>query len=212
MDDAQATGQRILRAVTIAGFALAGALLAAVVSWQVVVRIAEQRLGGYATMLLERAQELDNESRQTLDTFNRQPQVRCTDHEFEQMREAVYRTRYVKDIGRVENGQLRCTASLFRLPVPAPVEPPHLVTRDGLQLSTMELQLLASGSSAPVLSMGDTRVILDPLAFRLRPAPEIGFTVGYVGGADRFLPLYGAAMPLVRPRCAQGSRSIATAC
>ncbi len=196
MDDAQAKGQRILRTATIAGFALAGALLAAYVSWQVVIHIAEQRLGGYATMLLERARELADESRQTLDTFNRQPQARCTDREFEQMREAVYRTYFVKDIGRVENGQLRCTASLFRLPVPIAVERPQLVTRDGLQVATMELQLLASGSRAPVLALGDTRVVLDPLAFRLRPAPDIGFTMGYVDDGDRFLPLYGAATPL----------------
>ncbi|MET0329688.1 MAG: EAL domain-containing protein [Luteimonas sp.] len=178
---------------TIAGFALVGALLAAAVSWQVVVHIAEQRLGGYASMLLERAQELDDEARQTLDTFNRQPQARCTDPELEQMREAVYRTYFVKDIGRVEDGQLRCTGSLFRVPVPPTLAPAQLVTADGLGVSTMELQLLASGSRAPVLALGDTRVILDPLAFRMRPAPDIGFTMGYVDGAGGFLPLYGAA-------------------
>lgn len=181
---------------TIAGCALAGALLAALVSWKVVVHIAEEHLGSHATMLLERAIELDAESRLVIDTFNRQPQARCSDREFAQMREAVYRTYYVKDIGRVEDGQLRCTASLFRLRVPAAVEPPQLVTRDGLQVTTMELQLLASGSRAPVLAMGDTRVILDPLAFRLRPAADIGFTVGYADGERRYLPVYGASMPL----------------
>lgn len=40
---------------TIAGCALAGALLAALVSWKVVVHIAEEHLGSHATMLLERA-------------------------------------------------------------------------------------------------------------------------------------------------------------
>lgn len=196
VDDGQATGRRILRAATIAGFALVGALIAAAVSWQVVIHIAEQRLGGYASMLLERAQALDDEARQTLDTFNRQPLARCTQSELEQMREAVYRTYFVKDIGRVENGQLRCTASLFRVPVSPTLDAPQLITADGLGVSTMELQLLASGSRAPVLAQGDTRVILDPWAFRLRPSPDIGFAMGYVDADGGFQPLYGATMPI----------------
>lgn len=192
MDDAQATGQRILRTATIAGFALVGALLAAFVSWQAVLHIAEQRLGGHATLLLERASELDDEARQILDTFNQQPQARCSAAEFEQMREMVYRTYFLKDIGRTENGRLRCTASLYKLAVPSGVAAAQLVTADGLHVTTMELQLLASGSRAPVLAEGDTRVVLDPQAFRMRPAPDVGFSMGYVDGGTRYLPLYGA--------------------
>ena len=45
--------------------------VAAALSWQAVLHISEQRLGAYASMLYDRATELDAEVRTTLDSFNR---------------------------------------------------------------------------------------------------------------------------------------------
>ncbi|WP_158238329.1 MULTISPECIES: EAL domain-containing protein [Luteimonas] len=189
--------RRVLDAAVLGGFALATALVAAASSWQAVLHISEQRLGAYASMLYDRATELDAEVRTTLDTFNRQPARLCTTREAEQLRERVYRAYFVKDIGRVRGGRMFCTASLLDLAPPVAVPPAQLTTVEGWDVASMELQLLASGSRAPVIGFGQTRVILDPLAFHLLPSTDMGFVVGYLDAdATRLLPLYGNATRL----------------
>ncbi|MHC9084645.1 EAL domain-containing protein [Luteimonas sp. RIT-PG2_3] len=188
---------QLLRALLVSGCAMAGGLLGAVLCWQAVTSLAEQRLGAYSGLLLDRALDLDREVLLTIARFNGQPGQMCSDAEFEQLRETVYRTYYIKDIGRVRNGDLVCSASLFRVSTPRHVGVPDLRTADGRDLSLSQLQLLAHGSRAPTMGRGDTRVVLDPAAFRILPFPDAQVMVGYLGeGSGGYLSLYGTPMRL----------------
>lgn len=198
---------QLLRPLLVCGCAIAGALLGALLCWQVVTHLVGKRLDAHSTELLQRALDLDHEILETLDRFNRQPGPLCGDGAFKKMRVAVYQTRYIKDIGRVRDGALQCSASLFQVDPPLRVPPVDLRTADGRDMSVSELKLLAQGSRAPLVGSGSTRLVLDPAAFGVLPFPDAQVMAGYLGkGHGGYLPLYGTPMSLTPADLRRGQR------
>lgn len=196
-----------MQPLLVCGCAVAGALLGALLCWQVVTHLVGNRLNAHSAEMLRRALDLDQEILETLARFNRQTGQLCGDSEFEQMRAAVYRTRYIKDIGRARDGLLLCSASLFLVNPPLRVPPADLRTADGRDMSVSQLKLLAQGSRAPLVGSGATRLVLDPAAFGVLPFPDARVMAGYLGnGNGGYLALYGTQMPLTPSDLRRGRR------
>lgn len=170
-----------------------GAGLGGWVGWSIVLNVARQQLGADAAQLMSASQRLEEEVTQTLATFNRSPRTFCNNLELDRMRELVYRTRYIKDIGRVRDARLHCTAGMWRIDDPPPMPKADLVTAGNEQIVASTPLMVASTVHAPVVTAGETNVVLDTDAF---PALDIGgmrYMVGYSDG-NRLLRLYGDAL------------------
>lgn len=213
-----------VQGLLVAACVVALALLAAWGSWRLVVSLAGDRLAAQSTDLLSQAEAMDAEATRTLQEFDAQPARFCTPGELAALRYAVYATFYVKDILRLR-GDRACTASAQALTAAAPPLDPatSLLLADGRRVaSSMPLPLIGASAHAPVIAGRETRVALDPAAFR---AARLGHAVAYHAG-DRLLHLYGDAMPLepadwqggvrerdgllLAPLCGRGAVCVAT--
>lgn len=193
-----ATGRpgRLLQIVIVFGSTVAVALLAAFAAWLLLVAIAQDRIASVGHAVLNQLAAVDVEARQTLDLFNRQPSAFCSAGELEQLREQVFLTRFIKDIGRVRGGALHCSATLQMLPSPAVIAPADLVSRQGLAVHAAEPLLVARHSRAPILGEGEANVVLDPDALAHDVLVGVDFVAGYLGADGRFLRLFGKPLVL----------------
>ncbi len=193
-----ATGRpgRLLQITIVFGSTVAVALLAAFASWLLLVAITQDRIASVGHAVLNQLAALDLEARQTLDLFNRQPTTFCSAAELEQLREQVFLTRFIKDIGRVRGGALHCSATMQTLPSPAVIAPPDLLSRQGLAVHAAEPLLVARHSRAPILGQGETNVVLDPDALAHDVLVGVDFAAGYLGANGRFLRLFGKPLSL----------------
>lgn len=180
-----------------------GAGLGAWIGWSVVLSVARQQLAADAARLMSASQRLEDEVTQTLATFNRTPRTFCSNLELDRMRELVYRTRYIKDIGRVRDGRLHCTAGMWRIDEPPSIPKPDLVTADGEQVVASTPLLVASTVHAPLVTLHEANVVLDTDAFPASDAGGMRYMVGYSDGA-RLLRLYGDALEPERTRALSG--------
>ena len=183
-------------AALFAGFVLAGAALCAFVTWLLVLDLSRDRLSTVARGVLSHFAAMDREARLSIDTFNRQPDAFCSDAELEKLREEVFRTRYVKDVGRLRAGRFVCSGALQRLAPPREVAKPDIETADGLSVYASEPLLLARNSRAPILQAGETNAVLDPDGLADEVLLGADYVAGYIGKDGRFMRLYGRSVPL----------------
>lgn len=187
---------RLPQIVIVFGSTVAVSLLAAFAAWLLLVAVSQDRIASVGHAVLNQLAALDLEARQTLDLFNRQPAAFCSAAELEQMRERVFLTRFIKDIGRVRGGALHCSAALQTLPSPAIIAPPDLVSRQGLSVHAAEALLVVRHSRAPILGEGEANVVLDPDALSHDVLVGIDFVAGYLGADGRFVRLFGKPLAL----------------
>ncbi|MDP2802882.1 MAG: EAL domain-containing protein [Phreatobacter sp.] len=187
---------RLQQIVIVFGSTVAASLLAAFAAWLLLVAISQDRIASVGHAVLNQLAALDLEARQTLDLFNRQPAAFCSAAELEQLRERVFLTRFIKDIGRVRGGALHCSAALQTLPSPAIIAPPDLVSRQGLSVHAAEALLVVRHSRAPILGEGEANVVLDPDALAHDVLVGVDFVAGYLGADGRFVRLFGKPLAL----------------
>ena len=178
------------------GLMLACASVCAFATWSIVLDLSQQRLSSVARGVLSHFAAMDREARRSLDTFNRQPDAFCSDAELEKLREEVFRTRYVKDVGRLRGDKLVCSGVLQRLATPRDIVRPDLETPGGLSVYASEPLLLARNSRAPILQAGEANAVLDPDALADEVLLGADYVAGYVGKDGRFLRLFGRSVPL----------------
>ncbi len=186
--------QRVLGLAVAAVLSAACAAAAVLAAWMTIQVLAQDRLGSVAGLILTRFEALDREVQSTLDTFNRQPERFCSAEELDHLREAVYRTRYIKDVGRLKERRLVCTGSLQMIAAPPLVPVPQARTKDGLGVSPAEPVLVARESRAPILERGATNVVLDPATFIDEPLIGMDYSAGYLSETGRYVRLYGRAI------------------
>ena len=185
-----------LRALFVGVCAIAIAVLAAHASWRLIVAMAGERLAAASLALLAQAEDLDNEAARTLRHFDSQPAKFCSSGELAELRHWVYATHYVKDIARMR-GTSACAASVqAAVPAFGALDPARsIMIDDARRVSPSEaMPLLSTSAQAPVIAGHETRIALDPAAFR---AARSGHAVAYLSrDGTRLALLYGEAMPL----------------
>ncbi|SEK77771.1 sensor c-di-GMP phosphodiesterase, contains CSS-motif sensor and EAL domain [Pseudoxanthomonas sp. GM95] len=214
--------QRLLACLLVALASCIGLILGGLIGWSIVLGVAKQQLSADTARLLGASEVLEQESKEVLTTFDASPATFCTDDELDRMRELVFRTRYIKDIGRLRDGRLQCSAALWRIAQPPPVPAPDMVTSDGVGVIASTPLLLAKSVQAPLVSTAQTNVVLDREAFPSDAAGGMRYMVAASDGR-RLLRIYGdplqadatrvlAGQPfhqdgsLIVPRCSASTR------
>lgn len=126
----------------------------------------------YSNQLLAHAVNVINSAKGALNIANASPYPFCSDAEIGLLRNVLFETRNVKDIGRIRDGAVACSTILgvpnrrVGMPRAAPLE-----LADGIKLYP-DAPLTVSSSRATILTRGNADAVIDPRAFdTLQQAP-----------------------------------------
>ncbi|MBZ9654593.1 EAL domain-containing protein [Phyllobacterium lublinensis] len=132
----------------------------------------------FSDELLDRAVEVFAEADRMLAVANSSPYPFCSDKEIMFLRDTLFSTKYLKDMGRVKDGSFHCSAVFGNSKEPMPLIRHDLATPDG-KLIYATARLAISKSTAPIIGIGNANVVLDPAAFETLKHPAYTFGVMY---------------------------------
>ncbi|WP_160113651.1 EAL domain-containing protein [Phyllobacterium salinisoli] len=138
-----------------------------------------EALASYSDQLLGHATAVIEETNKALDDTNAAPPPYCTPAEIEFLRNMLFGSRNLKDIGRVKDGALLCS-TLLGVPsghVPMP-SVPYVELPDGTQIFP-DTPLAVSNSTATIIGRGNADVVIDPRALDTWKDPPYHFAVYY---------------------------------
>ena len=161
--------------VTLAITLLAGAMgawLGYLTARAVALSLAEIRLERYATRLMEDGEAASSELRTVLAALSASPYKFCSAQEISYFRALIFESEYTKDVGRMRNGRIACSASLGIPRIPAMVPDPVFHQPDGSKVYVNLAPYQERPESVVALQMNESYVVFTPLTrMHLEPAP-----------------------------------------
>jgi sensor c-di-GMP phosphodiesterase-like protein len=152
-----------------------GGLLAFVTAHSLILAAAQGRLANYATALLQQDEHLSVEINTVLEGANNSTAPFCSDDDLTQLRRLLFRSHFLKDVGR-ERGQLFfCSAIVGRLGVPVQTGKPDIVTGGGRLVYEDVPLSAADGFRGKIVAFQNADVVLSPDVFSSLYRPEMFF-------------------------------------
>jgi len=154
-------------------------------------------LGAYAAQLLEQDERLSTNMDATLRAANASPYPACSEQDIALLRNLLFHSAYVKDVGRIRDGSLLCSA------IEGPGSPrwlgtPDLITDNGYKIFYDSPLNIAQGSRAEIVWSGQTDVILSPDIFAGFDRPPMLFSNTIVDHSGREVLRTNSTSPLHR--------------
>ena len=189
-----------LRALLVAILVIAGAELGRWAGRRAAIESDRGHMLAFANQLLKRAENVFAEADDVLAQANRSTLAFCSRQEVAFLRDILFTSKYLKDIGRVSNGRFHCSAVFGPPQTPAPLASPDQTTADGKLVYAL-VPLAISKSSAPIIGQQNANVVLDPTAFDSFADPAYLFGILLDTGSGRnpvgmFGPLYHGIQPV----------------
>lgn len=144
----------------------ASALLALFIGQGILARLEQTQLQHYSQDVLEQGTAVARESRETIDrvlTLNNTP---CSSADLKELRLLSFYSVYLRDIGRIKNNYLICSAGWGILNPPIYLLPPNLTTDEGVQLWTAMKDVVDPRITADMASLNDVVTVTAAAAFR----------------------------------------------
>ncbi|MDE1154171.1 MAG: EAL domain-containing protein [Acidobacteriaceae bacterium] len=156
----------VLCVVCILAAAFVGSFVASFVASSVAMHTEKDALVAYSNRLLIEDERIASNITDALNEVNASTFPRCSAQELGMMRRLLFRSPFLKDVGRLQNGMLYCSAVGGNLPAPLPSPKPDLVTSGGRRVYYNVPLGSVQGVRAQVVSFRDANVAVDPDAFR----------------------------------------------
>ncbi|CAN7271361.1 EAL domain-containing protein [Phyllobacterium sp. LjRoot231] len=166
------------RAILIAALIAAGTLCGMWISRLVVISSDRGQMRIFSERLLDRAVDVFTEADMMLTVINTSPYPFCSDKEITYLRDVLFGTRYLKDMGRVRDGFFHCSAVFGNGKKPMPLVAHNLETPGG-KLVYANSRLAISNSTAPIIGIGNANVVLDPASFETLKNSAYAYSVMY---------------------------------
>ena len=152
-------------AVTL-GMAVLGAIFALILSQIALVQIADLRLKEYTDGLLAHAVEVAQASRDVLTAVNASEQPMCSHTDLNELRHLSFQSEHLRDVGRIQDGAIICTALWDKLTEPAILPPPQRVQHENDMLWADVPNIGELRLNVDMAGRGSAIVFTSPLAFR----------------------------------------------
>ncbi|MCX8280015.1 EAL domain-containing protein [Phyllobacterium sp. 0TCS1.6C] len=170
---------------------VAGGAIGTWISHLVAVSRDRGEMATYTTQVLDRAVTVFREADVLLAAVNNSPFEFCSDEEIRYLRNILFETKYLKDIGRVRDGAFHCSAVFGKAKSLKSLPPTDLRTADGKRVYP-RMDLAISMSTAPVIESGSGNVVLDPAAVDGFDDPAFRAAVLYhTAGDKKAIKLFG---------------------
>ncbi len=135
------------------------------------LRAMEGRLVQYAGRLMADAESYSDESRTTLAAMNASPYAFCSGAEIRYFRAMIFESQYLRDVGRMRDGRILCSASLGLVGSAAAAQPAFRL-RDGSNVYRDLNQYRDAGVTTLALQLDESFVVSIPaMHIHFEPAP-----------------------------------------
>lgn len=144
----------------------ASALLALFIGQGILARLEQTQLQHYSQDVLDQGIAVANEGRETINrvlTLNNAP---CSSADLKELRLISFYSVYLRDIGRIKDNYLICSAGWGILNPPIYLLPPNLTTPEGVQLWTAMKDVVDPRITADMASLNGVVTITAAAAFR----------------------------------------------
>lgn len=159
-----------------------GALCGFVVGRVMLVRTAKANLTEYAYELTRAGNDLNDEMSGIFHRVSATDSPFCSDADLRELQGETFRSVTVKDVGRIRDGKLYCSAFLGRLPNPYVDGNATLVLASKMKVFTRVAIVLASlhGGYGTVIESDGVDVVLDPMAFEHWNRQDVQYAIAFV--------------------------------
>jgi sensor c-di-GMP phosphodiesterase-like protein len=130
----------------------------------------DDTLAAHSARLLYRAEQVAGESKQLLALVQQQTRG-CSADDMTRLREFLFRATYLRDLGRLEQGGIACTAAWGPLATTLPLPPDPLSLPTGTRLWSHRPNPIEPKLMGDIASHGDAVVFTAPSAFDGFPEP-----------------------------------------
>jgi sensor c-di-GMP phosphodiesterase-like protein len=168
---------------TATGTAL-GVLGGSLANETITLRLAEVKLDQYASRLLTDGEASSSELRTVLTAVSAAPHSFCSVGQIDYFRKLIFESEYTKDVGRMSDGRIACSATLGHAPRSSAQLTPNFIQQDGTSLfmdiyrnlvpekdANSTVAALGKGDTV-ALQQGDSYVVFTPIIrMHLEPAP-----------------------------------------
>jgi sensor c-di-GMP phosphodiesterase-like protein len=173
---------RFGRVWTTSAAILLGALAGYLVGRESILHITRTRLAEYTDRLLQHDEEIASEAGATLRAANASPGPPCSIADLELLRQLTFAARFLKDVGRVSNGVLLCSATSGKLAAGIRLAAPDYVLPFGLAIYRNYPVNVPEGDRAEVAVLDRSEAVLSPDIFADYPQQPLHY---FVGAVDR---------------------------
>jgi sensor c-di-GMP phosphodiesterase-like protein len=161
---------------------LLGVLVGYLVGRESILRVTRSRLTEYADRILQHDEEIASEAGSTLMAANASPDPPCSQADLELLRRLTFAARFLKDVGRVQDGVLLCSAASGKLANGVVLTAPDFVLPFGLAIYRDYPLNLPQGERAMVAVLRRSEAVLSPDIFADYPQKPVHY---FVGAVDR---------------------------
>ncbi|AOR65495.1 EAL domain-containing protein [Pectobacterium wasabiae] len=151
------------------------ALLALFIGQGVLARLEQTQLLRYGQDVLNQGTAVAQEARGTIERVLALNNPPCSSADLKELRLLSFYSVYLRDIGRIKNNHLICSAGWGILNPPIYLLPPNLTTADGVQLWTAMKDVIDPRITADMASLNDVVAVTAAAAFRRFAQPPTGY-------------------------------------
>ncbi len=137
------------------GGAAAGYMLGRVVS----LNQTQFRIAHYADLSIDDVSSSIRESRSVLGKMSASSSDFCSDAEIGYFRQLIFQSRYLKEAGRIRNGQIECSTTLGRTPTPQIQLKPDVTQKDGALIYRNLPPFRIGNNTVITVQLGDSYVV-----------------------------------------------------
>lgn len=177
------------------GMLLAGCIFGiAVAYWaaeRAAVRTGWKDLGRYADRVAKTSDQIDVETAEAISAVTHDHLQFCSDPELAFLRNYVFHSQFIRDLGRTQDGMLYCTTGMGRLDPEVTSEPPDIVSGGTMIRKRISL-VLAQPELGMVVERDGVSIVLNPNLFKSLQEPPKHYSALYFDqNQERMLPIDG---------------------
>lgn len=144
---------------------------------EIILRHRESRLDMYAVRVLGAVENSSAEARSILDKLNASRFPHCSDQEIDFFRRQLFRSEYLKDAGRMENGRFECSTSFGRMSPQGSQFEAAFARANGILVYRDPAPFRVDGFTMIVIQRGDAYVVYNPYNLKAIQSPVMHFTI-----------------------------------
>lgn len=157
---------------------LLGLLLGYLIGRASILHTTRSRLGDYAARLLQHDEEIAAEVDTTLVKANASTAPPCSEPDITLLRQLTFESRFLKDVGRLQSGVLKCSAAMGQLSQELVLTGPDIITAHGVSIYRNHKLNMLSGVEAEIATWQDSEAVISPDIFSQFPERPLRYVVG----------------------------------
>lgn len=157
---------------------LLGILAGYFVGRESILHAVNSRLSEYANRVLERDEEVSAEIVHVLALADASSYAPCSDQDIDLLRRLTFAARFLKDVGRLRDGDFLCSATTGKQATPIHLPKPDVTFSSGREMFTSYPLQVPAGAHAGVVASRTADVVLSPDFYSGFPQEPIHYATG----------------------------------